>query len=284
MKDRKKLVIPALIRVDTLNSIYRFTLAKTEEVGDIHDFYEIVFVEEGEFPILVDGIPYVIPEGSLFVYAPNAYHVADTAHPGRVVVDIVSFDCASPALRCLDNRLITPTERERELLLSFFREAQGELLNAAPRGVLPREGISPLTLQLLGNRLEAVLLLLCNGRDEGVHTGGGRRAYKKERFLALGEHLRGDLAAHHTLASMAEACACSISTVKALCREFCGTGPNDYLITLRIERARALIREGSMNFTEIAEATGFGSLHYFSRVFRARTGQTPTQYAAMVIR
>jgi AraC-like DNA-binding protein len=118
------------------------------------------------------------------------------------------------------------------------------------------------------------------GEDEHPRIGG-RRAYKKERFHTLSEHLKRDLAKKHTLADMAEACACSISTVKALCHEFCGTSPNDYLISLRIERARELIREGSMNFTEIAEEVGFGSLHYFSRTFRARTGQTLTQYAKM---
>ena len=43
--------------------------------------------------------------------------------------------------------------------------------------------------------------------------------------------------------------------------------------------AKELIRTSAMNFTEIAEAVGFESLHYFSRVFKARTGLSPSQYA-----
>ena len=39
MQDRKKLAIPEVIRVDTINSIYRFSLSEAIERGDIHDFY-----------------------------------------------------------------------------------------------------------------------------------------------------------------------------------------------------------------------------------------------------
>ena len=283
MQDRKKLAIPDVIRVSTINSIYRLALPEAGDRGDIHDFYEIVYVEEGSFSVLVDGVAYEIPAGCLFVYAPNAYHVANAERSVKAVVDIISFDSSSFAMGALGNRLLAPSEEIRNLLFRFFDKARAALSGAAPRGVAPREGVSADALQLLGIYLEEILLRLYGELPAQGRTSG-RRAYKKERFLALSNHLKEDLAAPHTLSSMAKACACSVSTVKALCREFCGAGPNDYLISLRIERARALIREGSMNFTEIARETGFGSLHYFSRVFRARTGQTPTQYASMVTR
>ena len=283
MQDRKKLVIPEVIRVRTINSIYRLSLSDASTRGDIHDFYEIVYVEKGEFSVLVDGIAHEIPAGALFIYAPNAYHAVNVERSVNAIVDIVSFDCISPAMQALGNRLLLPNAAVCDLLLSFFGAAQAALSKAAPLGVAPREGVSAPALQLLGNRLEEILLRLY-GEVPAVGSVSGRRAYKKERFLTLSTYLKQDLAARHSVASMAEACACSVSTVKALCREFCGAGPNDYLISLRIERARELIREGNLNFTEIARETGFGSLHYFSRIFRARTGQTPTQYAAMVAR
>ena len=283
MRDRKKLAIPEVIRVATINSIYRLSVSEADSRGDIHDFYELVYVEEGELAVLLDGVACAIPAGALFVYAPNAYHAVNNERSVRAVVNIVSFDCASPAMAALGNRLFLPSGALRDLLLSFFGAARAALGPAAPLGVALREGVPTHELQLLGNRLEEILLRLY-GEVPAKGSVSGRRAYKKERFLALSTYLKQDLAAPHTVAAMAEACACSTSTVKALCREFYGAGPNDYLISLRIERARELIREGQLNFTEIARKTGFGSLHYFSRVFRARTGQTPTQYAAMVAR
>ncbi len=281
MKERRTLALPDVIRVDTLNSIYRFDLSGIDPRGDIHDFYELVYVEEGLFSVLVDGVAYEIPSGSLFVYAPNAYHIGNAEHKNAAVVSIVSFASRSPAIRWFDNRMLTPSHEERALLLSFFEEARAAISMNGVHGIAVREGISARRLRLIGNRLEHLLLSLYREEETALQSGI-RKTYKKARFLALSSYLKQNLEKPHTLADMAEAMACSVSTVKALCREFCGSGPNDYLISLRIGRARELIREGTMNFTEIAEAVGFGSLHYFSRVFKARTGETPSEYARSV--
>lgn len=280
MKEIQKLALPTAIRIDSLNSIHRFDLSQLKTRGDFHDFHELVFVREGVLSILVDGLPFEIPAGSLFVYAPNAYHIGTRERGSPALVDIVSFDCASPAMRYFENRVLTPTPAEAALLDAFFTSAHELLMGATPRGVAPREGVAPHRLQLLGNRLEHILLTLY--REEPGAVSGGRHAYRKERFLALSAYLGEHLSERITLSDMATATLMSVSLVKALCREFCECGPNDYLISLRIRRARELIREGKKSFTKIAEETGFGTLHYFSRVFRARTGKTPTAYARMV--
>ena len=58
----------------------------------------------------------------------------------------------------------------------------------------------------------------------------------------------------------------------------CGMGMIAYVNRLRIEEAGRLIREGTLNFTEIAGTLGFSSLHYFSRVFKSTTGVSPSEY------
>ena len=40
--------------------------------------------------------------------------------------------------------------------------------------------------------------------------------------------------------------------------------------------------ESNMNFTEIAEVLGFGSIHHFSKFFKAKTGLTPSAYARSI--
>ena len=46
--------------------------------------------------------------------------------------------------------------------------------------------------------------------------------------------------------------------------------------------ARLLIRENKLNFSQIAEKLGYGSIHYFSRQFKNITGMTPTEYQESV--
>ena len=57
----------------------------------------------------------------------------------------------------------------------------------------------------------------------------------------------------------------------------------EYFCRLKIEAAKRLIRQGGQNFTEIAHALGFSTIHYFSRRFKAITGMTPSGYASCVM-
>lgn len=59
-----------------------------------------------------------------------------------------------------------------------------------------------------------------------------------------------------------------------------GETPYAYLMTRRIERAKALLRRGDMSVTDVCFAVGCTSLGSFSARFTQVTGQTPTAYRA----
>ena len=54
-----------------------------------------------------------------------------------------------------------------------------------------------------------------------------------------------------------------------------GVPPHRYLLTRRIERATALLRDTDQPITEIAFQTGWESLGTFGRTFRDITGESP---------
>lgn len=59
-----------------------------------------------------------------------------------------------------------------------------------------------------------------------------------------------------------------------------GVPPHRYLLTRRIERAVALLRETDLPITEIAFQTGWNSLGTFGRTFRDVTGESPVAMRA----
>ena len=61
-----------------------------------------------------------------------------------------------------------------------------------------------------------------------------------------------------------------------------GETPYAYLMTRRIERAKALLRRRDLSVTEISLAVGCQSLGTFSSRFREVVGTTPTAYRATV--
>lgn len=58
-------------------------------------------------------------------------------------------------------------------------------------------------------------------------------------------------------------------------KEAFGVPPHRYLLTRRIERAKALLRDSDLPILEIALQTGWNSLGTFGRTFRDITGESP---------
>ena len=63
-------------------------------------------------------------------------------------------------------------------------------------------------------------------------------------------------------------------------RDAFGMPPHRYLLTRRIERATALLRDTDLAVTEVALQTGWNSIGTFGRIFRDITGESPGEFRA----
>ena len=89
---------------------------------------------------------------------------------------------------------------------------------------------------------------------------------------------RMDAASHEAWPVQRLACVSGVSEAH-FARSFkqaFGVPPHRYLLTRRIERATALLRDTDWPITEIAFHTGWGSLGTFGRTFRDITGESPS--------
>ena len=50
------------------------------------------------------------------------------------------------------------------------------------------------------------------------------------------------------------------------------------IVQARIDKARQLLRQSDLSIGQVAEATGYRDVYFFSRQFKFKTGQTPTKY------
>ena len=81
-----------------------------------------------------------------------------------------------------------------------------------------------------------------------------------------------------TLQGLADLSGYSSSRFSSLYSERYGISPIEQLIALRIQAAKDLLKYSNKSITDIAEETGFSSIHYFSRKFKLATGMSPTEY------
>jgi transcriptional regulator GlxA family with amidase domain len=82
------------------------------------------------------------------------------------------------------------------------------------------------------------------------------------------------------VAELARAALMSTAHFSRQFRAAYGETPYSYLMTRRIERAKALLRRGDMSVTEVCIAVGCSSLGSFSARFTELAGETPTAYRA----
>jgi AraC-like DNA-binding protein len=82
------------------------------------------------------------------------------------------------------------------------------------------------------------------------------------------------------VAALARAALMSTAHFSRQFRAAYGETPYAYLMTRRIERAKALLRRGELSVTEVCAALGCSSLGSFSARFTQLVGETPTAYRA----
>lgn len=82
------------------------------------------------------------------------------------------------------------------------------------------------------------------------------------------EYLTLHLNEQLTLDDIAKGTLTGKSQLQHLIREQKGCGVIELFCRMKIDQAKLLIRENSLNFTEIANTLGYSSIHYFSRQFK----------------
>jgi len=94
--------------------------------------------------------------------------------------------------------------------------------------------------------------------------------------------IRSYLTAHYnekiTLEHLAAQFSLDPYYLQKLFKRYIGQSPMEYVIYLRMARARSLLRTGSMSISEIAYTVGIDNISHFTRQFKKQEGMTPSQY------
>ncbi|OUS76373.1 hypothetical protein B1748_11855 [Paenibacillus sp. MY03] len=81
-----------------------------------------------------------------------------------------------------------------------------------------------------------------------------------------------------TLEALAEVVALDPSYLVRLFKKHMQMTPFEYLRDLRLKAAASYLSGSDLPISAIAQDTGFASVHYFSRIFKAHYGQSPAEW------
>ena len=100
------------------------------------------------------------------------------------------------------------------------------------------------------------------------------------RLLRAKDRMDGAPHEEWPIGRLAEVSAVSVAYFAREFKKAFGLPPHRYLLTRRIERATALLRDTDLPITDIALQTGWASLGTFGRIFRDITGASPGELRA----
>ncbi len=216
---------------------------------------------------------------------------------------LISFVCHSEAMSLFERDPFLLNEEEQTTLLDTMKVgarscelispagAPAHARDAVPsigevRGVRLREDVPDVVLGFIFSSLERFLAMTwC--RLSGIPLGDGNDQktgnYMKEAgtLLAVRQYLAERIEDRVTVEDICNRFWISQTALSKLFRRELGCGVIEHFTDMKIEEAKKRIVHSPGSFTEISEELGFSSVNYFSRVFKAKTGMTPTEYSKM---
>ena len=129
--------------------------------------------------------------------------------------------------------------------------------------------------------LSRVMTALLNDlSEEGTENEDGEGAYVIDNKLI--DNVISDIREHYmediSLTSLSSKYSISMGNLSKMIKENLKVNFSDYIASLRIQRAKELLRDDSMSIQEIAEIVGYNDYFYFTKVFKKIEGISPSKY------
>ena len=215
-------------------------------------YFDLTIVLEGSLEYIINGKPISLQAGDALLISQGMLRGRD-AISGKV--DYISFNFHAEAAPDLPLFMRGAVQNDTKLMIAACDEI-------AKRYPLGYEDTATLLLRAILNSLKE------NIKQTAVTPLTAK----------IISYLRQNIAQHITLSDIGKITFFSPVYCDTVFKKDMGVSIIDYLIGCRIAEAKKLLIEGILPLPQIAQHTGFGDSNYFSRVFKKRTGYSPTEY------
>lgn len=241
-----------------------------------HSYFEICYVLGGEGAYLDDGTLYPLSKGSLFCSRPEINHqIMSTAGMQLIYIafELNESEC-SEEVRAAFQTLAETTDvcKHNGDNLPSALLWRSLLTREDQQPAIPESSLPDLARALLFSFVP-LFVLKASGERTPLHRSSA--LLLKQAKLYIRDNLSDDdlslgkVAAHLNVSP------------RHLSRIFSSNIRESYSQYVRLQRVRQsadLLLHSDLSIKVIAEMTGFGSVHYYTRTFRALMNTTPAKY------
>lgn len=215
-------------------------------------YYDLTIVLHGELHYMLNGVPTVVKEGDAILIKSGTLREREASHDK---VDYVSFNFHTATPPVLPEIINDAVHGDIKLIITACDD------------IIRRHQTH--YEQTMSYLLAAILTTMEDRyQNRNIST-------LTSKIL---KYLNKNLARKITLADIGKLTFFSPVYCDTVFKKDMGASIIEYLLEQRVAEAKKLLIEGVFSPSEIAAMTGFEDSNYFSRVFKKRTGYTPTQY------
>lgn len=244
--------------------------------GETHNFWECVYIMEGDVCVSGDERVYNLTRGSIIFHKPLELHKFIITSQGGANLLIFSFTAEGPMMPYLKEKVFDLSVSQKNIIASMllFIHSRTENLSTEPKefySYLEPFHTLPTYSQMLALFLQQLMLsLIETGEVSSVSSAPDAVIFRR----AI-SYLNGNIHRQPSVPEIAHFSNVSEASLKRIFDKYAGIGIHKYLLKLKIKSAAELLQKGE-SVSSVAEQLGFNSQSYFSRAFKRETGLMPS--------
>lgn len=272
--------------------VYRIQGAQSGEVLHSHDYMQIWYVAKGRCEHWVEGVKHVMVSGEAFVLPPEIPHKTVVEPDSEVIgcefsLSNIFVDTKNKVLRSVNDSIL-----DLSFMLLFFPEdaVRPKYIFSAESQIVVERVMQSILEEYDSGRLysdeilqvEILHLLLLFAREYKTATeeGESRDIYRrhKEAVKSAISFIEENYSEKLTLEDVCKHSMISKTYFCYLFKMMTQQTFVEYLVNIRVNRAKQLLLDPDWSITQITHEVGFNDSSHFSRTFRKATGLSPREF------
>lgn len=236
--------------------------------GRVLNEYQLLYITHGKGVFESSNCKQTeIKEGNMFLLFPDEWHLYSPDAQTGWDEYWIGFKGVNMDNRCIQNFF----SKQKPVFNIGINE---EIVHLYKQALLAAEQQATGFQQLLAGIVNHLLGLAYSlNKHSSFEDLNVIRQINKSKVIML-EHLQEGI----TLEEVAQRVAMSYSWFRRIFKQYTGFSPHQYLLELKIQKAKDLLTTTNMSIKEIAFSAGFDNSEHFSSVFRNKTQLTPVSY------
>lgn len=240
--------------------------------GETHNFWEIVYIKQGEAQVIADEKDYLLPQGSIIFHKPMEFHRIRSIGGQPHTALILSFQMEGRGVSFFENQILCLREEDRNLLQTIVDLASQVIEQHPSLTHFERRSLT-FKAQMISAQLELFLAqLLLYKKNETAFIPLTANNYQNIVHI-LNENYDKAL----QIEDIAQLCNLSTSRLKKVFYEHSNKSIMKSFLHIKLRHAISMLDQGK-SITWTSEQLAFSSPSYFSYVFKREIGYSPNYY------